>query len=127
MQPMERAGATGARGWRRSRSMRYADLGAWFVLFSALDIMLTHRILNDFAHVGGREVNTIADWVIGKFGLWGAILLKTLSVLTVLVVAEAVGRRDPRAGRRLMQWIVFLSILPPGWALVQLAWFAMTE
>lgn len=110
---------------RRKRAMRYADLGAWFVLFSALDIMLTHRILNDFAHVGGREANTLADWVIRQFGLWGAILLKTLSVLTVLVVAEVIGRRNVAAGRRLMKWVVFLSILPPAWALVLLAVFAL--
>jgi len=109
------------------RQVLYPNRYAWFILFSALDIMLTHRILNDFAHVGGRELNTLADWVIKNFGLWGAILLKTLSVLTVILICEYIGRRNPRVAGRLITGVLIAAILVPCWALAQLAWFAIRD
>lgn len=120
--PPASAGASHAHGHRQ---VLYPNRYAWFILFSALDIMLTHRILNDFAHVGGRELNTLADWVIKNFGLWGAILLKTLSVLTVILICEYIGRRNPRVASRLITGVLIAAILVPCWALAQLAWFAL--
>lgn len=99
---------------------------AWFVLMSALDILLTHSILHHFADFGGRELNTIADWVIQKFDIWGAIGLKFLTVVVVIAVCEIVGRRKPRVGSGLVTTVLVLSVVPPGVALVQLAAFAFT-
>ncbi|MBL8763393.1 MAG: hypothetical protein JNM07_03900 [Phycisphaerae bacterium] len=60
-----------------NQRVRFPDHHAWFVLFSSLDIILTHSILFHFADFGGREVNTIADWVIRRFDIWGAIGLNS--------------------------------------------------
>src|SRR5207245_2795819 len=110
----------------------------WMVLFSALDIMLTHKILGAhrfsgvseavFGEAGpfnGRELNSLADWVIRQFGLWGAIGLKFASVILVVLICEFVGTRSARAGRRLAWILVILSTFPVVWELVALAWFAV--
>lgn len=107
------------------RAALYPNLYAWFVLTSALDIMLTHKILSNFAEFGAREVNTIADWFIRTFGLWGAIGLKFLTVVIVLVICEAVGRRRWRAGRWLARVVLVISCVPIAAALGQLALFAI--
>jgi hypothetical protein len=103
----------------------YPDMYAWLVLLSALDIMLTHSILFHFADFGGREVNTIADWVIRRFDIAGAIALKFLSVTLVVLVCEYVGRRRPRTGRGLISVILVLAAFPPAWALLQLLLFTL--
>ncbi len=105
----------------------YPNHYAWFVLTSSLDIMLTHTILTQFAEFGGRELNTFADWVIGQFGLPGAIGLKFMSVVTVVIICEIVGRKHPRTGRRLATAVLLLSLIPLVAALGQLALFAVTE
>lgn len=107
------------------RHVLYPDRYAWFVLTSAMDIILTHSILHHFADFGGRELNTIADWVIGRFDIWGAIALKFLTVVVVIAACEVVGRRNERAGGRLATAVLLLSLIPPGIALVQLARFAI--
>ena len=93
------------------RPVLYPDQYAWFVLFSALDIILTHTILEYFFDFGGREANTIADWVIRQYGMWGAIGLKFLTVVAVVVLCEVIGRLSPHAGRRLARVIVMLLSL----------------
>jgi hypothetical protein len=119
------------------RPVLYPNHYAWFVLFSALDIMLTHKILGAakfhavsdavFGEEGpfnGRELNSIADWVIQQFGLWGAIGLKFATVIFAVLVCEYVGSKRPRTGRRLVSVVVVLSIFPVAWELALLAWFA---
>ena len=105
----------------------YPNHYAWFVLTSSLDIMLTHTILTQFAEFGGRELNTFADWVIGRFGLAGAVGLKFISVITVVAICEIVGRKHPRTGRRLVTAVLLLSLIPIIAALGQLALFAVTD
>jgi len=105
----------------------YPNRYCWFVLFSALDIMLTHTILEKFAHMGGRELNTFADWVIRHAGLWGAVGLKTASIVTVVVVLEIVGRARPNLGRTLINCVLAMSTVPVLFALVQLAALAFTN
>jgi hypothetical protein len=105
----------------------YPDRYAWFILTSSLDILLTHAILHHFADFGGREMNTIADWVIRRFDIWGAIGLKFLTVAVVILVCEVVGRRRKQTGARLASAVLAISVFPPGWALVQLAMFAISE
>jgi hypothetical protein len=102
----------------------YPERYAWFVLTSTLDIILTHSILHHFADFGGRELNTVADWVIGRFDIWGAIGLKFLTVIVVIATCEIVGRRRPGVGSGLATTVLVLSLLPPGIALAQLAMFA---
>ncbi|MBL9002535.1 MAG: hypothetical protein JNK25_15505 [Phycisphaerae bacterium] len=109
-----------------SRAVLFPNHYCWFVLLGALDIMLTHRILNDFAHMGGRELNTFADFVIRQAGLWGAIGLKCASIGVVITIIEFVGRRRPALGRTLVNGVVAMAMVPVFVALVQLAWVAVS-
>ncbi len=111
----------------RAFSLRHPVLFAneycWFVLLSALDIMLTHTILFKFKELGyyAAELNTFADWVIQRFGLWGAIALKCLSIVTVVIIVEIIGRRRIQTARTLIWCVVAMAIVPVFVALVQIA------
>lgn len=105
----------------------YPNRYAWFILMSALDIILTHAILHHFSDFGGRELNTIADWFIETFDIWGAIGLKFATVIIVITVCEVVGRFRPRLGSGLATTVLLLSLFPPAVALAQLLMFALTE
>ncbi len=108
------------------RPVLYPNQYCWFLLLSALDIMLTHTILEKFHEFGGRELNTFADWVIGKAGLWGAIGLKTFSVVVVVLGLEYIGRRRPALGLTLVHCLLAMAVVPVFVALVQLAWVAFS-
>ncbi|MCX5691842.1 MAG: DUF5658 family protein [Planctomycetota bacterium] len=105
------------------RPVLYPNHYCWLVLLSALDIMLTHTILFKFkgTEYYAAELNTFADWVIGKFGLWGAIGLKCASIVPVIIIIEIIGRRRPEQGRLFAACILAMSMVPVIVALVQLA------
>lgn len=124
--PGDVVGDVQVRNSKHRAPVLYPNHYAWFILTSSLDIMLTHTILHHFADFGGRELNTFADWVIRQFGLPGAIVLKFLSVITVILICEFIGRKHPRTGRRLATAVLLLSLIPIVAALVQLALFAIT-
>jgi hypothetical protein len=104
----------------------FPNLYCWFLLFSSLDIMLTHTILGRFGAFGGRELNSIADYIIKAAGLWGAIGLKFITCAIAIGIVEYVGRRRPALGLRLAKLMLVLSIFPVVWELIILAWFAFT-
>jgi type II secretory pathway component PulF len=104
----------------------YPNIYCWFLLFSSLDIMLTHTILGRFGAFGGRELNSIADYVIKVAGLWGAIGLKFVTCAIAIGILEYIGRRRPALGQRLARLMLILSIFPVAWELIILAWFAFT-
>jgi len=107
-----------------ARHVLFPDHYVWYVLVSALDIMLTATVL---AHLGMREANTFAQWSINHFGTWGLIGLKFLSVIAVVMICEFIGRRDRRRGRRLAVLAIVLSLVPVTAALAQSAYLAMTD
>jgi hypothetical protein len=98
------------------RQVLYPNRYAWYVLVSALDIMLTVTLL---VHLGAEEVNMIAQGSIELFGTWGLIWLKFLSVILVVLICEWVGRVRQRSGRRLATAAIFISLFPISAALVQ--------
>jgi uncharacterized membrane protein len=98
------------------RPVLYPDQYAWYVLASALDIMVTVSVL---LHLGAREANLIAQRSIELFGTWGLIGLKFVSVALVVAICEYVGRRRPRAGRWLAIVAIFMSLFPVAAAIVQ--------
>ena len=117
-------------------ALLYSDRYAWYVLVSAMDVMVTVKLL---VHLGmreedvvdehqiiAREANTFAQWTIDQFGTWGLIGLKFLSVILVVAICEYVGRRNQRAGRRLAFAAIFLSLIPVAAALVQVAYLTAT-
>lgn len=105
------------------RHVLYPDRYAWYVLASALDIMVTVTVL---VHLGAREVNTFAQWSIEHFGTWGLIGLKFLSVILVVVICEHIGRRRPRTGAALATTAIFLSLLPVAAAISQIVYYTST-
>lgn len=119
--------------------MLYPNFYAWYVLVSALDIMVTVKLLVHLsvqhedqrgtgyeAAVVASEVNTLAQWTIDQFGTWGLIGLKFLSVILVVTICEYIGRRRERQGRVLAFAAIFLSLLPIAAALVQVAYLTAT-
>lgn len=92
--------------------MLYQNEYVWFVLVSALDVMLTWVILM----LGGSEVNAIANSVLMRWGLKGLVVFKFALVVVVISVCEAVGRRRPEAGRRLARAAVAITCVPLVWA-----------
>jgi hypothetical protein len=88
--------------------MLYQSAYVWFVFVSALDVMLTWKILDK----GGDEVNPVAREVIDLWGFEGAILFKFAVVIWVVIACELVGRRRVVTGRRLAWTAVIVSASP---------------
>jgi hypothetical protein len=105
------------------RHVLYPDRYAWYVLASALDVMVTITVL---VHLGAREVNTFAQWSIEQFGNWGLIGLKFLSVVVVVLICEYVGRRRRRVGAALATAAIFLSLIPVLAAMTQVVYLTAT-
>jgi hypothetical protein len=87
------------------------------VLVSAMDIMVTWRVL----HLGGEEANPLAAQIIDQFNVLGMIGFKFLLVIVFLLACEFVGRRRPRTGRTMAYTAVGLSVAPVGVGLFLLA------
>lgn len=96
--------------------MLYPKSYKWFVLVSALDVVLTWFILL----VGGSEVNVLADAVIASAGLKGILIYKFCLVLLVVVICEVVGRRRPRAGQKLALLAIAVTSVPVILSVLQL-------
>jgi uncharacterized membrane protein len=103
----------------------YPNLYAWYVLASALDVMLTYAIIYK---LGGREVNVVANNLLSMFGHWGLIGLKFATVVLVVAVCELIGRWRVGVGRRLAIAAIVISAMPVGYGLVLvLAWTRAME
>jgi hypothetical protein len=107
--------------WFSAPQMRYPNSYVWFIFFSAMDIMLTWKILEK----DGEEVNPVADLVITYWGLWGAIGFKFALALFVVVTCEIVGRRRPRTGLALAAVAVAIAASPVAYSLVLLLYHRM--
>lgn len=103
--------------------MRYQSEYVWLIFFSSLDIMLTWAILRR----GGEEVNPVANFVIGWWGLNGAIAFKFALMLFVIISCEIIGRRRDRAGRLLCRSGVVISAAPVVYSLGLLAHHVLVE
>lgn len=109
--------AQASRGLFSSQPMLFPNAYTWLLLFSALDIMLTWVILKD---PSGREVNAIANLVIQRYGLEGAIVYKFGLVLFFIVICEFVGRLRLRSGRTLSRIGIVIAAFPVVWSLALL-------
>ena len=96
--------------------MLYQQAYVWFVLVSALDIMLTWTVL----FLGGEEVNVLADAVIAHAGLTGIVIYKFCLVVFVVLMCEAVGRRNGRVGRQLARYSIAITAIPVVLSFIQL-------
>ncbi len=83
-----------------TRHVLYPDHYAWFVLASAMDLLMTGIVL----YRGGAEMNRLAEFVILHFGRGGIVAFKFALVAVILVICEIVGQRRRDLGRRLATW-----------------------
>jgi hypothetical protein len=97
---------------RESSDVLFPDAYVWFVLLSALDVLITHTVLFHFEHLGGSEANPVANLLINKFGFNGAIVLKFAIVILVIGITEFVGRKDNRSARHLVMAVLGLACVP---------------
>jgi hypothetical protein len=102
-----------------TRSVLYPERYVWYVFASSLDIIFTRIVL----WFGGTEVNTIADWLLGVFGVWGLIGLKFATVVLVVLICEFIGRRRVLLGRRMAEVAIVVSAMPVFIASAQLLAF----
>jgi hypothetical protein len=86
----------------------YPNHYVWFVFLSVLDVLLTWLILA----ASGVEANPVAAAVIDRFGFRGMIVYKFALMVVVIVLCERVGRRNDRAGRRVITLGVAVTSLP---------------
>lgn len=105
--------AQAIRGTFSSQPMLYPNAYTWLLLFSAMDIMFTWAILS---LPGGQEVNAIANWVIERHGLQGAIVYKFVLVLVFVLICELVGRLRLSTGRTLSRAGVLIAAFPVVWS-----------
>jgi hypothetical protein len=94
--------------WLDRRGVLYPDHYAWFVLFSALDVMLTWLVLS----WGWREVNPVAQAVVRAGGLRGLLAYKLALVVVFVVLCEVIGGLRRGTGLRVARVGVGLSVLP---------------
>ena len=123
---MDQIGTTpdvSAGNWFKHQPVRFPDLYAWFVLFSAMDVMLTWLILS----MGGSEANPIARFVIDRFDLPGAIVFKFTLTVLVILICEVVARLRPRVARALAIVALIVSIMPVAYSLSLLCMHVVTE
>lgn len=97
--------------------LRYPVAHGWSVVLAALDLILTWVVL----HLGGRELNVLADAVICRFGVAGVTTYKFGLVSFVICLCELVGRRDVEAGRKFSITVVAIATTPVLVAAAQLA------
>ena len=89
--------------------MLYENTYVWFIFLSCLDIFLTWCIL--YRGVG-VEANALAAWVIARFGRVGMVLFKLGMVVLIILICEAVGRRNRSIGHKLAKTAVGLTGVP---------------
>ncbi len=86
----------------------YPNLYAWFVFLSTMDVLMTFVVL----WFGGSEANSLANWVLERWGFAGLTIFKFVLVTFVIVLCEVIGRRDAGAGRLLIRAGLVLTCVP---------------
>ncbi|MCK6485501.1 MAG: hypothetical protein HUU22_07655 [Phycisphaerae bacterium] len=98
------------------RRCLFPNLYTWFVFLAAMDVIFTTLIL----WIGGRELNWLADHVLQRYGVPGAVAVKFGAVILVVIICEFIGRLRHSTGRRLAEWSVAISTIPVALAFIQL-------
>jgi hypothetical protein len=96
----------------------------WLAFLSVLDLTLTYFIVWHFAHMGGREVNTVALAVIERFGLPGMVVFKFACVGLAAVICDFIAHHRLPTARRLGAAMMTIASVPVLAAASQLAMVA---
>lgn len=83
-----------------SRQLPLETETCFFILASALDVVMTYLLLNDGPEF--QESNQIAAYVLAKFGFKGMVYFKFVLVAVVTTIAQIVVRSRPKLARRLL-------------------------
>ena len=96
-----------------SRQVRYPNHYTWLVFVASLDIFFTYLVLWH----GGFEANPLASNVLARWGMPGMVVFKLALVTLAIVIAEEVGRRDERKGRKFAEYAIGICAFPVIFAL----------
>ncbi len=99
------------------KHVRYPNHYTWLVLVASLDILMTSVVLQ----LGGLEANPLAAKIIYRWGVPGMVVYKFIFVIIAIVIAEEVGRRHERKGRKFVEYAIVISAFPVLFALTLLA------
>ncbi len=99
------------------KHVRYPNHYTWLVLVASLDVLMTYVVL----HLGGLEANPLAAKVIYRWGVPGMVVYKFFFIIIAVVIAEEIGRRHERKGRKFAEYAIVISAFPVIFALTLLA------
>lgn len=77
-----------------------------FILVSALDVFMTHRLLSAAAGSAGSrfyESNPVANYVMKLWGFPGMVYFKFAMVALVCILAQLIARKKLELARRVLQ------------------------
>jgi uncharacterized membrane protein len=94
----------------------HANLIVWFTFLATLDVMFTTLAL----HMGGSEMNAVAEWVIARWDLAGMVVFKFSVVVWIVCAVHLIARLNDRAAQQLAEWAVALSCVPVAFTIVQM-------
>ncbi len=86
----------------------YPELEKTLLFLAAMDVMLTHTILN----LGGVEANPLAARVFEQGGTLAMSIYKFSLIAIFVIILEFVGARQIQSGRRLANAGIAISMLP---------------
>lgn len=92
------------------RDLLYTRWYVWILIASAFDIVMTSMVIS----LGGIEMNPLADAIIARFGMHGAMAYKFALMIFVILMCEIIGRHNLRLGR----WVAQFATLGPAVAAV---------
>ena len=92
------------------RDLLYTRWYVWILIASAFDIVMTSMVIS----LGGIEMNPLADAIISRFGMHGAMAYKFALMIFVILMCEIIGRHNLRLGR----WVAQFATLGPAVAAV---------
>lgn len=95
--------------------LRYTTAYTWLVLFSAIDILLTRKVM---LSMGGTEANPLAAYVIEQGGFFAASVFKYALVVLAIILCEVIGRMKDQVGRRLSRTMVMIGVIPIVWTML---------
>lgn len=102
-----------------SRPILYEEPLKWFLLLSCLDIFFTWIVL----HMGGSEVNWLANYILTHGDLYGLVAFKFTMVVIIILLCDFVGRRNDIRGRFIAKAAVIITSFPVILASMQLLIF----
>ena len=106
--PTSGSNVTSSLRQRMSIHPLYPNRYVWFVFLSTMDVFMTFIVLQ----FGGAEANSLANWILVRFGLAGMTIFKFVMVVFVIGLCEIVGRLDERAGRLLIGAGLIITCAP---------------